>query len=120
MNPTHKKILQLLHEVEVLVATLDPQPEPPGQLHKLIDAVAPVFGVTRAEVLSKRRLPEIVNARWTCWKIQHSKCLSLHQIGRLWGRDHATVKRGLEVLSIDRRNNSRLDGQVTRAEQFCQ
>jgi len=62
----------------------------------IIDEVCKSRRVFRGEVLSRKRYPKLVRARWEIMsRIRNETKLSTYQIGDCIGRDHATVLYGV-------------------------
>ena len=63
---------------------------------KIAQKMAVRYGTTVDEIFSRRRFPEVVEARSHVWSIlyrQHGYTMA--RIGRIWGRDHSTVLHGI-------------------------
>lgn len=97
----------------------DISPKTPREIARSdIAMVALVYGVTYSDIMSKRRLRNIVLARQAaCWMLKFSRGYSQPEIGRLLGIDHTTVLHGLgkhlRRMGVD-------DPAARRAEKRCE
>lgn len=67
-----------------------------------LELVCKVYRVTLEQVYAQSRLASVTDARAACWAFLRAKGKSYPEIGIMWGRDHATILRGV------RRWNERL------------
>lgn len=70
----------------------------PSQLSALLGEVAARRRLSRAEILSPHEHPYIVEARDEVWALAqeaNARIYSAAQLGRLFGRNHSTVLRGV-------------------------
>jgi chromosomal replication initiator protein len=81
----------------------------------IVDIVAEQFGLTRAQLLGRRRLPHIVLARHIAMLL----CIemlqaSLPQVGEWFGRDHTTVLHARDAMgrkiAVDRKFAKQVEG----------
>ncbi len=83
---------------------------------EVLDGVAGFYGLTRQALLSRRRTAEVAQARQITMLLLRERGLSYAQVGRLLGRDHATVLHGcarIRGLSL-RRPDVRRDLEALR------
>jgi chromosomal replication initiation ATPase DnaA len=68
-------------------------------IQPLIIAVCNYFDLSKEEVLGKRRLKQIVNARHMLYYLAYVKTkYTLPEIGRMLGRDHTTILHGYQKV----------------------
>lgn len=80
---------------------------------KIFSAVYKKYGITKDEITSVRRTKEIVFARHvTAYLIRTVTEMSLQNIGKLLGRDHATVMASIEVVEKKLRNNAMFNVEI--------
>jgi hypothetical protein len=76
-------------------------------LSVILDVVAKVWGVSKADILSERRNKSIVVARQAvCFLARHHTSRSLSDIGRFLNRDHQTVFHSVRVF--EKRDNDEI------------
>ena len=83
---------------------------------KLIDAARAVVaehGATLAEVCSRSRQSQVVEARQELWRALEETGMSQSAIGRLFKRDHSTVHHG--ITQAEKRRMAALDAQEGQA-----
>jgi chromosomal replication initiator protein len=77
------------------------------------DAVASVLGISRADLLSARRTPEIARARHLAMYLARELTpLSLVQIAREFGRDHSTVISAIRSIAKKNEPGSETAGAI--------
>jgi hypothetical protein len=99
------KLLTHVEHVAAAVATLRPvgNGDYVGPLHRVMQAVSAVTGVSVNDMLSPRRARRSVDARFVYYAVAvKATTASLVQIGRRCGdRDHSTVINGLKVVKYN-------------------
>lgn len=76
--------------------------------HVIIAHVAKEFGVTYSDIVSRRRGPEILDARRAAYGVvsEMRKDLPILTIARVFrGRDHSTVLNGIKQSKVRREKN---------------
>jgi len=103
MNALVKILKMLLGSQPQQISTL-------SEIDKIIDATSTVTGVTRLQMLSKRRTPDYANARHIVMYLatQMTK-MSLPEIGRTLNRDHTTVYYAVNKIENRGRGNTKLN-----------
>jgi len=76
------------------------RPEPRVQMRGIIDLVTDYFGVTEADLVSKRRHRSVTQPRQLCMFLaRHNTHFSLQEIGHQFGdRDHTTVMHAVRTI----------------------
>lgn len=76
------------------------RPEPRVQMRGIIDLVTDYFGVTEADLVSKRRHRSVTQPRQLCMFLaRHNTHFSLQEIGQQFGdRDHTTVMHAVRTI----------------------
>ena len=104
----HGRGLSATHRVIACRAPAEAPPAPDGlvpvtqevtivDVEDLICEVAARCGLTRAQVVAGSRVPEIVDARHEIWwRLHHEYGLSYSRIGRVFNRDHTTIRHGVD------------------------
>ena len=89
--------------IDQAISYIDPGNIPTGiMVEKILTVVSKHFGVSIEDIKSRKRTENIANARHTAFYImRHLTPLSLDEIGKVVGRDHATV-----VFSITKIENN--------------
>ena len=84
----------------------DPDYELKSISEEVMKDCARVCGITVAQMVSKSRKTEFVEARWLAYRILYPMGFSLISIGRIFNRDHGTVLNGLKKMQdmIDTKN----------------
>ena len=79
--------------IDQAISYIDPGNIPTGiMVEKILSVVAKHFGVSIEDIKSRKRTENIANARHTAlYLIRNLTPLSLDEIGKIVGRDHATV-----------------------------
>ena len=69
---------------------------------RIVDCVAEEFGVSRAEIFARTKVPQIVRARYAImYTMKNARGYSSKQIGRFLDRDHSTVINGWQRVEAD-------------------
>ena len=76
----------------------DPDYELKNISEEVVKDCARVCGLTVAQVMSKSRKAEFVEARWLAYAILYPMGYGLISIGRIFNRDHGTVLNGLKKM----------------------
>lgn len=75
-------------------------------LGQIIAAVEAATGVSRVQMLSERRLPAFVEARWTVyWLAARMTLLSMPAIGQAMNRNHSSIAYGIAAVDAERAAN---------------
>lgn len=85
-----------------------------ADMEAIIDAVSRYFNISKADLFSKKRLKEIVEARQICMYLacEYSRKYPLSYIGERFGKDHSTVIHAREKIKADMKKDKRLKIQV--------
>ena len=96
------------------IAELTPSNEPVAQtVDRIIARVSANYGLTPADIKSRKKTKEIANARHICiYIIRNITDLSLPAIGRIFDRDHSTVMSSLAVIEEERKKSPILDVEI--------
>ena len=66
---------------------------------EIIDTVATFYTVSRDQLMGKRRLKQLVRPRHVAmWLVREQTELSFPEIGRVFGRDHATIQHACKKI----------------------
>lgn len=68
-----------------------------NQFEKILNIISESFGVSKEDVLSKKRTGRVAMARHTLYRSLTHMGLNLSETGYKLGRDHATVRHGIRV-----------------------
>lgn len=103
--------------VRILKMLLGSQPQQistPSDIDKIIDATAAVTGVSRLQMMSKRRTPKYATARHIVMYLATQMTeMSLPQIARVMNRDHTTVYYAVNKIEKRGRGNTKLNRDLT-------
>lgn len=92
------EILGLKSQVKTLVDRLDGRNETERKVLEIVSETERVTGVSRAEILGKKRHRNIVKARWLAMQRARDIGLSYPEIGRVFDRDHTSVMHGVKSV----------------------
>ena len=82
-------------------------------IDKVISSVSRKYGIPEAELKGERRNKEITHARHVCiYILKKLTDLSLKKIGKIFGRDHTTVKASLKKIETDVKEDSLLEIEI--------
>ena len=96
------------------IAELSPGSEPDNQkVERIIAKVASTYGLTPADIKSRRRTKEIANARHICvYIIRNVTAMSLPAIGEVFGRDHSTAMASIAVIENEMKKSPILEVEI--------
>ena len=70
------------------------------KFEKTIEMAADFFQVDKETLWSKQKQQDIVFARWFVFKVARVSGWSLHNIGKVFKKDHGTVLHGINQLDL--------------------
>lgn len=109
----------LVKILKTLFGTTTEQTSTTSDFDKIINATTEVTGVTRLQMLSKRRVKEYVQARHLAmYMAREMTTMSLPEIGREMQRDHTTVWYASEKLSKRGRGATKLNRNIAKIKQL--
>lgn len=109
----------LVKILKTLFGTTTEQTSTTSDFDKIINATTEVTGVTRLQMLSKRRVKEYVQARHLAmYMAREMTTMSLPEIGREMQRDHTTVWYAAEKLSKRGRGATKLNRDIAKIKQL--
>jgi chromosomal replication initiator protein len=109
----------LVRILKTLFGTTTEQTSTVSDIDKIINATTEVTGVTRLQMLSKRREKEYVQARWIAMYVaREMTTMSLPEIGRKMQRDHTTVLYAIEKISKRGRGATKLNRDIAKIKQL--
>ena len=82
-------------------------------IDRIIEKVSKKYNISEADIKGPKRLQEITNARHICIYIMRKMTnLPLKEIGKIFSRDHSTVKSSLNKIETDIKENSLLEIEI--------
>jgi chromosomal replication initiation ATPase DnaA len=73
-----------------------------GRAHELAKTISQVSGISQKEILGRRRIPPVVQARHHLFVNLWREGYSIAEIGRILHRDHTTVRSGMRrVMGVE-------------------
>lgn len=70
-----------------------------NQIEKVTGIISESFGVTKKDLLSNKRSSKIALARHVLYRSLTHLGLNLSEAGRVVGKDHTTVRHGIQVYN---------------------
>jgi len=109
----------LVRILKTLFGTTTEPTSTTSDFDKIINATIEVTGVTRIQMLSKRRVKEYVQARHLAmYMAREMTTMSLPEIGREMQRDHTTVWYAADKLSKRSEGETKLNRDIAKIKQL--